>query len=72
MNATAKKGVWTEDLSDEVTLRFDTTLVPERITIQKRGENPVHIECEAGILEKDVFRARAIACEAYHIVAPSL
>jgi hypothetical protein len=69
MESTAIKGIWEEKLTDDVTLIFDTTRSPQRITIQKRGENPTHLEHEV-IGEKHIMRARSVAREAYNIVQP--
>jgi len=66
MNAETK-GIWRQTLIDDVTILFDTTRTPNRITIQKKGENPTHIETDE-ITAKDIYRARAIACEAYGII----
>lgn len=67
MNATATKGIWKEEVSPEVTIEFNTNRIPERITIQKRGENPVHLDYSDGIGEKEIIRARAITKEAFKI-----
>ena len=65
MNATATKGIWQEKLSEDVVIQFDTTRNPERISIQKRGLNPIHIEREDGITENDVIKAKDMATVAY-------
>lgn len=70
MNATAKKGIWQERHSD-VTINYDTTRFPQRITIQKMGENPVHLEYADGIGEKEIKRARALAQESFKIAIDS-
>ena len=63
MNATSKHGIWEEDYSPDVTILFDTTRSPERITIMLKGSNPVHFDYPEGIGEKEILRARAVAQE---------
>lgn len=67
MTATATKGVWEEQLSSDVKMIFDTNRDPQRITIQRKGDNPTHLEFPDGIREKEVLRARSVAREAYKI-----
>lgn len=67
MTATAISGIWTEELSPEVSINFDTTRKPERITIQKKGEEPIHKDYEDGITVKDVFSALKLAKESFNI-----
>jgi len=68
MNATATKGIWKENLSDTVTMQFDTTRNPERITVQQAGKNPIHFDREDGISESDIIGIRSIAKKAYGIL----
>lgn len=72
MNATANKGIWEEQIASDVKITYNTTVSPERITILKDGANPVHLDYEDGIGEPEVARARAAACEAYHITNPTI
>lgn len=67
MEATAQKGIWREDLSDEVSINFDTTRTPERATIQKRGSAPIHLDYEDGIGEKEILRAKLLARQSFGI-----
>lgn len=66
MNATATTGIWEEKLSEDVTLIYNTTRDPQRITIQKRGESPIHLDYDH-IGEKEILRARSAAREAYNL-----
>jgi hypothetical protein len=67
MNATATKGIWQEKLSDTVTMQFDTTHKPERITVQEVGKNPVHFDLEDGIEEADIYRVRDFVKKTYKL-----
>jgi hypothetical protein len=66
MNATATIGIWEEQLSSDVKMIYDTNRSPERITIQKQGDNPLHFDYD-NIREEDIIRVRARAKEAYNI-----
>jgi len=68
MNATATKGMWSEQPTKTVTILFDTTHSPERITVQESGKNPIHFEYENGIVETDIIRVRQFAKETYGIL----
>lgn len=60
MQATETRGVWKETISDSVTILYDTTRTPERISIQKKGNNPVHIDCESITIDR-IVRAQDMA-----------
>jgi len=66
MNATSTLGIWDKNISEDVIIRFDTTLSPERITIQKKGENPLHYNFDA-ITADEVEWAEDKARELYNI-----
>lgn len=68
MNATATTGIWDEKLSDDVTMIFNTTRDPQRITISHREFGPVHLDYDEGIGEPQILKARSMAKEAYHIL----
>jgi hypothetical protein len=65
MNATATKGIWTKELPGGITILFDTTLNPERITIQKIGCNPHHFPYPDGIGEDEINMAINHATELF-------
>ena len=61
-----ENNTWTETLSDDVVILFNPTRTPNRITIQKRGETPTHLDYPK-ITYKEICRARAIAKEAFKL-----
>ena len=67
MNATSKQGIWEENPAPTVTILFDTTRNPERITIMAQGSDPIHHDYPEGIGETEILRARAIVRETYNI-----
>jgi hypothetical protein len=50
-----------------VSIQFDTTRIPERISVQEIGKNPIHFDCMDGIRETDIIRVRNIAKDAFKI-----
>lgn len=67
MNTTSTKGIWKESLSDTVTMQFDTTRSPERITVQETGKNPIHFEYENGIREAEILKVREFVKRSYNL-----
>jgi len=67
MNATATKGMWSEQPTKTVTILFDTTHSPERITVHESGKNPIHFEYENGIGEAEILKVREFVKKTYNL-----